>query len=653
MKYLITILLLLSSFKLFAEFSEISCKDSNVLVGMTIDGTSIQGMSYGKDCGFSLKPKDRNNRTYKSYSFDPEGFFSISFTPLKGAPGQKVYSLISEEQKKLKLFYDSETKTFKFQLSSGEEVFFDSKTGFVNTDKTTDLVIKDRPFSKRNDFSSFQIMKSKSLLVNFNANGSANSEPHIRDPLIKLERDGAKACKGLGVKPSKEILFKYKMPCRHLVSPSSKPECSCVNDIKLFNQCSTPLVEAELTNIKIVKAGFNSKGWVDGVTLRKDYKDILSQECSDSFNTEKKEVIKTVETALSKSKSATPPNIPDTVAVETPQIMIKTPTKDIDVEKIIKLPELDLPKVELPKMEPITYEKPPQKETVSIDDLPEDKVFLPEVITKKPEHDLTVEVAQLENYCIDLLKQFFKDLKNRPEAIDYLKAQGKITLHKIAWTYLAGTENNTKDIESTITKVLKERSPEAHKKFVNNAKDLTRNQRLLASIGELKKYGDKNLSSEENKNYLLQYSDLKMMDLLVKAEKVHGRGSKTGVMDFLSIINNSLKNRTQLKTQNKNISENILDQMQGINKDFDKRVSTLLKENDCERVYKGQSCIDEDGNPYENLSLFMKLQDKVLAELLEDISESFNSENKEDDLGYQSFKWNNYWLKVTKEKNPQ
>ena len=46
-----------------------------------------------------------------------------------------------------------------------------------------------------------------------------------------------------------------------------------------------------------------------------------------------------------------------------------------------------------------------------------------------------------------------------------------------------------------------------------------------------------------------------MVDLLAEAERLNGRTAQEGVMDFLSIIKNSLKNRQENKAQNREVAE--------------------------------------------------------------------------------------------------
>ena len=103
---------------------------------------------------------------------------------------------------------------------------------------------------------------------------------------------------------------------------------------------------------------------------------------------------------------------------------------------------------------------------------------------------------------------------------EYMKIQGKITLHRIAWTYLKLSSSATDTLEAKIQQLIARRDPALYQEFIENGTE-TRNRRLGFAISEMKNFSQQLATAPEDQAYALQYSDVKMMNLLVTAEEEH------------------------------------------------------------------------------------------------------------------------------------
>lgn len=242
--------------------------------------------------------------------------------------------------------------------------------------------------------------------------------------------------------------------------------------------------------------------------------------------------------------------------------------------------------------------------------------------------------GQLLSHCQSLLQKYFGSEKNKSLVNQYIKDQSKITLHRLAWNILKLNDKPTVDFDETIKKLLINRNPELHKEFINKTYP-TRNKFLLDSMSDLKNEVSQKTSSSDLP-YTLKYSDTKMLHLLLEAEKQHGRSAKSGVMDFLSIIRNSLKGRD--KSKNLSYTQSIVDQIL-INKNtFEINLNKYLKDNDCQLSKSYLECnIGEvsDISISELLASNKNIIDKIYEKKFERTQEL-----------KENFKWNTYWLHV-------
>ena len=156
---------------------------------------------------------------------------------------------------------------------------------------------------------------------------------------------------------------------------------------------------------------------------------------------------------------------------------------------------------------------------------------------------------------------------------------------------------------------------------------------------ELKDASQTLAGSGENEAYALQYSDVKMVDLLAEAERLNGRTAQEGVMDFLSIIKNSLKNRQENKAQNREVAEAKVNDLLGEKAQIEEDVADYLESVDCERNLTITTCEGER----QTLSLADALGGT--QEVIDFVYQDQYGKQEELKSIYQ---WNTYWLRVSR-----
>lgn len=244
---------------------------------------------------------------------------------------------------------------------------------------------------------------------------------------------------------------------------------------------------------------------------------------------------------------------------------------------------------------------------------------------------------ELAANCEDLIKEYFNDGKKREELISYLQTQGKITLHRLALVALKKRKEG-ESIQSTIENLLKKRNVVKHEEFVHKSRDTTRNQSLLKIMGELHQESQ---ASELEDNQKLSKEDLYMVEFLVRAEKQHGQSAKSGVMNYLSIIKNSIGDDTEKDAKNIEKMSEVVESLSKKQDSFNNETLDFLKENNCYSANNEQSTCERDPASTEEMPLvsLIKGQNKILESLLKSI-------NQDSEMSKEVFQWNTYWLHV-------
>lgn len=250
----------------------------------------------------------------------------------------------------------------------------------------------------------------------------------------------------------------------------------------------------------------------------------------------------------------------------------------------------------------------------------------------------TAEIIPPASDCSQKLADYFSKEENAQKVGEYIRIQGKISLHRIAWTFMKSSEKDTRNIEALIQDLLKARDPELHQKLVDGKK-LTRNEKLLEAMTVLKAESERYNESGKNLPYTLKFGDVKMLEMLVEAEKTHGRSAKNGVMDFVSIIRNSLKPRLGEKAANINRAQAEVKKLENLASSFESEVNAYLQSVGCVSEAQFGSC----GNTAAGLEFDLGKSLPGNEKLLDAVYADFFDRDEELKA---NFKWGTYWLHV-------
>lgn len=345
-------------------------------------------------------------------------------------------------------------------------------------------------------------------------------------------------------------------------------------------------------------------------------------------------------------------------------LIIKNSKKiDVDTPEIQQI-AIDVPKVETKQIvgKDITDNQKKSKQTHDIQVLKDaSKITIDtpiiqpvEVNVLNTDEDLTDETTAsvsntstgqdnpfVDSSCKSQIDNFFASEENKDLKEEYMKTQGKITLHRIAWTYLKLADSPTDSIEEEIKNLIIQRNPDLHKDFIET-EFKTRNERLEHAIRQLQMESQRLAKEGEDVNqaYALQYSDIKMMNLLAEAEELNGRKFTDGVMDFTSIIDNSLRGKFDSKDKNIDKFEETIDQLTNKKNEFEEKLLEYLESVDCSEIRDNATCEVKQLDSTSISQILQVSRDIIDKVYLEDFGKKEELKNV--------YQWNNYWLHVVK-----
>lgn len=167
--------------------------------------------------------------------------------------------------------------------------------------------------------------------------------------------------------------------------------------------------------------------------------------------------------------------------------------------------------------------------------------------------------ANVSEECATALKSLFAENVTKSQASSFLKVQGDLTLHRMAWAYLKAqkTDQNEKivSVERTILTLLDQKYTSTDPDFIKAREAFEAQPLSRTALAEIGPYLKEVLSQEfgaESKAFVLNASDLKLLHALSKFEKasaVNGkynsrmlaRKSPQGMLNFTTLINSSYK----------------------------------------------------------------------------------------------------------------
>lgn len=195
--------------------------------------------------------------------------------------------------------------------------------------------------------------------------------------------------------------------------------------------------------------------------------------------------------------------------------------------------------------------------------------------------------------CEISLKEIFGKEVSQNGAKEFLHLQGQITLHRLAWAYLKANgedEGNTAStVERTIIELLNDKYTRSDPGFVKARKAFEEQPLSRTTLAEIGPYLKDLLSEkfkEEDQDFVINESDLKLLGILARRERETAKAgvydhrmlnskSPTGMLNFVKLINSSYG----LSKDTKDDDLNIELKLRGLEKvliSMQKRMSDLL-----------------------------------------------------------------------------
>lgn len=257
--------------------------------------------------------------------------------------------------------------------------------------------------------------------------------------------------------------------------------------------------------------------------------------------------------------------------------------------------------------------------------------------------------------CEAALKLLFAKEINQKEAGEFLKLQGDLTLHRLAWAYLKAQKDDQsqklENVERTILTLLDEKYTSTRPEFIR-AREAFESQPLsrttLAEVGPYLKDILFRDYPNEDQAFLLNASDLKMLHALSKFESVSGKNGKfdsrmlarkspQGMLNFMKLINSSYKTSTTAEEQALDVEmrlnglEKTLGRLQNRLNAFIQNLSTPVE------------CTDQDSCELIDMDEYFNQSDEIQKIFWDSLADKLES----DDLLLDNLTYGEIWLKTT------
>jgi hypothetical protein len=257
--------------------------------------------------------------------------------------------------------------------------------------------------------------------------------------------------------------------------------------------------------------------------------------------------------------------------------------------------------------------------------------------------------------CESALHSLFAKEVSKNEAGDFLKLQGDITLHRLAWTYLKAQkkdkDHKVQSIEKTIIELLNEKYTNANPDFVKareayEAQPLSRS--TLADIAPYLKEALSHEFPEKDASFKLNTSDLKLLAAIAKQERAAAKNgtfdnrmlksrNPQGMLNFIKVINSSYKLVQNQEEQDLQI-ELKLNGLENVMNGMQKRLSKFLN-----TMHIPKLCYDKDNcDPQTQMDEFFKQHDEVQKIFWESLADKLES----DDTLRERMSYGDLWLQV-------
>lgn len=256
---------------------------------------------------------------------------------------------------------------------------------------------------------------------------------------------------------------------------------------------------------------------------------------------------------------------------------------------------------------------------------------------------VTLPLQAQTSACLSALQENFASKVAQSTAQKFLALQGEITLNRLAWAHLKAQEESDKieSVEREIIELLSEKYSNTDPEFIK-ARELFESQPLSrTALSEVAPYLQDYFSHEfekEDKLFVLNKSDVKLLGLLAKYEKKNAAGvfdhkmTKSGILNFTKLINSSYRNSNDKIEENIESLEDTITDLQG-------EVEKLFSQIDVPGICQ------EEGCP-ANFGEFFKSSEEVQ----EIVFRSLIDKNTSDAEIVSSLGYGDIWLKVKKDQ---
>jgi hypothetical protein len=260
----------------------------------------------------------------------------------------------------------------------------------------------------------------------------------------------------------------------------------------------------------------------------------------------------------------------------------------------------------------------------------------------------------LSQDCETALESLFQNEVTKDEAGEFLKLQGDITLHRLAWTYLkrqkADSDDKVQSVERTITELLNDKYTNANPDFVKareafEAQPLSRS--ALADIAPFLKEALAETFDEKDQAFKLNISDLKLLAALAKQERasaVNGKydhrmmdsTSPQGMLNFVKLVNSGYKTSMTASEEDLQI-EFKLTGLENVMANMQKKLEGFQNQMELPSQCKADAeCTEED------VAAFFNQSEAVQNIFWESLAEKLES----DDVLLEKLSYGDLWLKV-------
>lgn len=266
----------------------------------------------------------------------------------------------------------------------------------------------------------------------------------------------------------------------------------------------------------------------------------------------------------------------------------------------------------------------------------------------------TLVSASIDEKCEAALKTLFAENVSKEQASSFLKIQGDITLHRMAWAYLKAqsTDESEKleNVERTILTLLDEKYTSTDPAFIK-ARDQFESQPLSrTALAEIAPYLQEVLSKEfgpENQAFVLNSSDLKLLHSLSKFEKekaqdgkfdsrMLARQSPEGMLNFAKLINSSYK----VSANSTEAALNVELRLQGLEKtigNLQKKINDFIA-----KLEVPTQCKNDDECEVVHMDELFNQNKNIQDIFWESLSDKLGS----DDLLLDNLTYGEFWLRT-------